>query len=96
MLYSSGVRRGELLNLRIQDLDFDKKIIFVKGGKGKKDRTTILADYAILVLKKYLEIYKPYSWLFEGLNKRQYSPGSVILRRASNKAVLNKIVRPHM
>lgn len=41
MLYSSGVRRGELLNLRIQDLDFDKKIIFVRGGKGKKDRTII-------------------------------------------------------
>jgi len=98
MLYSSGVRRGELLNLRIQDLDFEKKIIFVRGGKGKKDRTTILADYAILVLKKYLEMYKPNYWLFEGTSRKQYSPTSVlsILRRSSLKAGLNKIVRPHM
>jgi len=98
MLYSSGVRRAELLNLRIRDLDFEKKIIFVRGGKGKKDRTTILADYAILVLLKYLKIYKPYYWLFEGPTKKQYSPTSVlsILRRASIKAGLNKIVRPHM
>jgi site-specific recombinase XerD len=98
MLYSSGVRRGELLNLRIKDLDFDKRIIFVRAGKGKKDRTTILADYAILVLKKYLEMYKPNYWLFEGANRKQYSPTSVlsILRRSSIKAGLNKIVRPHM
>ena len=98
MLYSSGVRRGELLNLRIQDLDFDKNIIFVRGGKGKKDRTTILADYAILVLKKYLKMYKPNYWLFEGVDRKQYSPTSVlsILRRSSIKAGLNKIVRPHM
>ena len=47
LLYSSGIRRGELINLRIKDLDFDKKIIFVRGGKGKKDRTTILANKAI-------------------------------------------------
>jgi site-specific recombinase XerD len=98
MLYSSGIRRGELLNLRIHDLDFEKKIIFVSGGKGNKDRTTILADKAILVLKKYLEMYKPNYWLFEGLDRKPYSPTSVlsILKKSSLKAGLNKIVRPHM
>ncbi len=98
MLYSSGIRRGELLNLRIHDLDFEKKIIFVRGGKGNKDRTTILADKAILVLNKYLEMYKPNYWLFEGLNRKPYSPTSVlsILKKSSLKAGLNKIVRPHM
>jgi integrase/recombinase XerD len=98
LLYSSGIRRGELINLRIRDLDFDKKIIFVRGGKGKKDRTTILADNAILVLNKYLKIYKPNYWLIEGVNKKQYSPTSIgaILKKASIKSGLNKIVRPHM
>ena len=50
MLYSSGLRRSELINLRISDIDYDKKMIFVRGGKGRKDRTTILADNTILIL----------------------------------------------
>ena len=51
-----------------------------------------------MVLNKYLELYKPYYWLFEGVNKKQYSPTSIgsILRKSSLKANLNKIVRPHM
>ena len=98
VLYSSGVRRGELINLRIKDVDFDKKIIFVRAGKGKKDRTTILADHAALVLNKYLKLYKPNYWLFEGIKRKQYSAASVgsLVKKASIKARLNKIVRPHM
>ena len=98
VLYSSGIRRGELINLRIKDIDFDKKIIFVRAGKGKKDRTTILANHTALVLNKYLKLYRPNYWLFEGMERKKYSPTSIasILKKASIKARLNKIVRPHM
>ena len=98
ILYSSGIRRGELINLRIRDIDFDKKIIFVRGAKGKKDRTTILADNAIVILNKYLTLYKPNYWLIEGINRKQYSATSIglVIKKASIKAGLNKIVRPHM
>lgn len=98
LLYSSGLRRSELINLRLRDIDYDKRIIFVRGGKGKRDRTTILAENTILVLNKYMKIYKPYYWLFEGVNKKQYSPTSIgaILRNSSRKANLNKVVKPHM
>lgn len=98
MLYSSGLRRSELINLRMKDINYDRRIIFIRGGKGKKDRTTILAENTILALKKYIEVYKPYYWLFEGVNKRQYSATSIasILRNSSKKANLNKVVRPHM
>ena len=98
MLYSLGVRRGELINLRIKDVGFDKKIIFVRAAKGKKDRTTILADHTALVLNKYLKLYKPNYWLFEGMNRKQYSATSVgsLVKNASIKAGLNKIVKPHM
>ncbi|MBA22192.1 MAG: hypothetical protein CMP52_02465 [Flavobacteriales bacterium] len=91
-------RFGQLIDLRIQDLDFDKKIIFIRGGKGKKDRTTILEDFAALILRKYLNLYHPNYWLIEGVNRAQYSPTSIvaILKRASIKAKLNKIVKPHM
>lgn len=98
MLYSSGLRRGELINLRIKDIDYDKHIVFIRGGKGKKDRTSILADNAILVLKKYIHLYHPNYWLFEGFGRKRYSPTSIvsILKKASIKSKLNKIVRPHM
>lgn len=98
VLYSSGLRRSELINLRLKDVLFDKKIIFVRGGKGKKDRTTILADYAVTKIKDYLELFKPNYWLFEGMNRKQYSATSIVavLRKASKQAKLNKVVRPHM
>jgi site-specific recombinase XerD len=98
MLYSSGLRRSELINLRLKDIDYDKRIIFVRGGKGRKDRTTLLADNTVLILRKYIDIYKPNYWLFEGARRKQYSPTSVaaILKSASKKADLNKMVRPHM
>ena len=98
VLYSSGLRRGELINLRKRDVDHDKRIIFVRGGKGRKDRTTILAENTVLILQQYMNLFKPDYWLFEGMHKKRYSPTSVlaILRKASKRAGLNKNVRPHM
>lgn len=42
LLYGSGLRLMECIRLRIQDADFGQNLIFVRGGKGGKDRTTIL------------------------------------------------------
>jgi len=42
LLYGSGLRLMECLRLRVQDIDFGQNLIFVRGGKGGKDRTTIL------------------------------------------------------
>ncbi|MFC2089232.1 site-specific tyrosine recombinase/integron integrase [Bacteroidota bacterium] len=96
--YSAGLRRSEIINLRIQDIFFDKKMIFVRGGKGKKDRTTILADSNSELLKKYMKIYKPNYWMFEGLNRKQYSATSIlcILNKAVEKSGINKHITPHM
>ena len=44
-LYAAGLRRGELINLRKHDIQFDRKMLIVKGAKGNKDRTTMLSDY---------------------------------------------------
>lgn len=98
ILYSSGIRRNELLNLRIKDIDFNKNIIFVRSGKGKKDRTTILADFAKKTIIEYLNIFKPNYWLFEGMHRNRYSSTSVgnILKQASKYAKLNKVIKPHM
>lgn len=97
-IYSAGLRRSELINLRKQDIFFDRKIIFIRGAKGKKDRITVLADSLSEMLKKYLEEYKPNYWLFEGVNRNQYSATSIskILLRGVKKAGINRKVTPHM
>lgn len=42
LIYGSGMRLMECIRLRIQDVDFGQNLVFVRGGKGGKDRTTIL------------------------------------------------------
>jgi site-specific recombinase XerD len=98
MLYSTGVRRNELINLRIQDIDFERNIIFVRGGKGKKDRISLLSNNMKIVLNKYLQTYKPNYWLFEGAGRKKYSAESVrnVLHNAAKRAGINKTVTPHM
>ncbi len=97
-LYSAGLRRSELINLRKQDVFYDRKIIFVRGAKGKKDRTTLLADSLAITLKKYIEEFKPNYWLFEGVNRNQYSATSIakILRKGAQKAGIERNITPHM
>ncbi|PXY02607.1 recombinase [Marinifilum breve] len=97
-IYSAGLRRGELLNLRKQDIWFDKKLIFVRAGKGKKDRTTVFSESLIVVLKKYLEIYKPNYYLFEGKDRTKYTASSVlrIVDKAAKLAKIERHVTPHM
>ncbi|GIV35035.1 MAG: tyrosine recombinase [Chitinophagales bacterium] len=98
VLYSAGLRRGELLNLRKEDIFFDKNIIFVRGGKGKKDRITLLSANTAKVLKRYLEMDKPKKLLFEGPGGTPYSPTSVgnIIKEAARKAGIQKRVTAHM
>ena len=97
-IYSAGLRRSELVNLRIHDVMFEKRIIFIRGGKGKKDRTSILSDKVAYLLQDYLKSFKPNYWLFEGMNRKQYSPNSVanILKTSARKAGLRKQITPHM
>lgn len=52
MLYGSGMRRGELINLRIKDIHFDRNQVIIRGAKGKKDRTTLLSHRLKAVLTK--------------------------------------------
>ena len=97
-IYSAGLRRSELINLRIQDVQFDKHILYIRGGKGQKDRTSILSDSISIVLQHYLKRCKPNYWMFEGPNRSKYSTASVarILNAAVEKAGIRKRVTPHM
>lgn len=98
LLYSAGLRVGELINLRKVDIDFDKKIIFVRQSKGKKDRMTLLSLNTETVLCRYLEVYKPKYWVFEGQTHGQYSRESVnrFVKKWSKKAGITKFVTSHI
>jgi integron integrase len=56
LLYGSGLRIMECVRLRVKDLDFDHRQIIVRGGKGEKDRVTVLPDSLIPALKSQLKI----------------------------------------
>ncbi|MDQ6992993.1 MAG: integron integrase [Mariprofundus sp.] len=58
LLYGSGMRMGELLRLRVQDIDFDHRLITVHAAKGDKDRTTLLPDSLVEPLMQHLQIVK--------------------------------------
>lgn len=97
LIYSAGLRLGELVQLRRIDIHYERKQIFVFGGKGKKDRYTVLADRSARILKKYLAEYDPDYWLFEGQDGGAYSRRSVqaILRRGVERSGINPLATVH-
>ncbi|NJO86931.1 MAG: tyrosine-type recombinase/integrase, partial [Lewinella sp.] len=98
-LYSSGLRLAELLQLRLEDVHWDRNQLLVRGGKGKKDRAVMLSQRLKALLVHYFDQYQPRHYLFEGQDERQpYSPRSVqsIVKQAAKKAGLQKRVTPHV
>ena len=93
LIYSAGLRRGELLNLKVKDINVLRRSIHVKGGKGKKDRYVLLAESAIPFLKEYKKQYRPTNWLFEGQYGGQYSATS--LQNIFQKALEASKVNPY-
>ncbi|MFT6783897.1 MAG: integrase/recombinase XerD [Saprospiraceae bacterium] len=97
LLYSSGLRRSEISKLRIEDIRSEEMIFCVKGAKGKKDRTTMLSETTLFLLRKYFLQYRPSYWLFEGSDGGQYSSSSVnkIFRKAAKLAKVAEWATPH-
>ena len=96
-IYSGGLRLSEVINLRLADIRRADKSIFVKAGKGKKDRFTLLSDTLLKELEIYYQHYKPSYWLFEGQTGGQYSARSVqnILKDAVVKSGVNPYATVH-
>jgi integrase/recombinase XerD len=66
LLYGCGLRCMEVRNVRLQDIDFDRKKLKVVQGKGNKDRYLPLSDHLIRGLKKYIACENPKDWIFNG------------------------------
>ena len=92
IIYSAGLRLGEVVNLKLADIDSKRNILWVRSGKGNKDRCTLLPVSIIPLLKAYYHSYKPKIWLFEYKEGQQYSTASIqkIFKRAKIKAGINR------
>ncbi len=97
LVYSCGLRRSELLNLKIKEIDSKRKLLIIKQSKGKKDRIVPLSDKVILTLREYYKIFKPKIWLFEGQFGGKYSEKSLdnVLKQSTQKAKITKPVSLH-
>lgn len=98
IVYACGLRRGELLNLRIGDVDSKRGVLIIRSGKGKKDRIVPFPEVLLKQLREYYISCKPKLWLFEGYVKgERYSEKSLesVLKHSVAKAGIRKPVTLH-
>lgn len=97
-VYSCGMRCGDLINLKITDLDTQRLLIHLKKGKGNKDRVVPLSKKLIELLRDYYKTYHPKKYMFEGSVKGEpYSETSIrqIFKHALHKAGIKKPAKLH-
>jgi site-specific recombinase XerD len=97
LAYSAGLRLGELINVKVKDIDSERMQIRIEQGKGKKDRYSLLSPKFLEILRNYYSKYKPKEWLFESTTGGQYSARSIqlIMQDAVKKAGIKKKVSVH-
>lgn len=98
LIYSAGLRSQEVINLKISDIDFERKTIHIRQSKYKKDRIVPLSDYIAKGVKKYLSVENPHIWLFNGKEPDgRYSVKGLswVMREALKKTGISKDVNLH-
>jgi integrase/recombinase XerD len=98
LIYSCGLRRSELLNLKMNDIDSKRYLVIIRQAKGKKDRIAPLSPNILDMLRSYFIAYKPKTWLFEGrVAGEQYDERSLslVLKQALEKVNIKKPVSLH-
>lgn len=98
LTYSSGLRVGEVVRLKLKDIDSDRMLIHVVQGKGRKDRYTVLSEVTLGVLREYVQKFKPAEWLFQGEEAGRHITERTVQRvfeSAREKAGIQKKVSVH-
>ena len=94
LVYSAGLRRSELLNLRAADIGSSRSCIVIRDAKGIKDRITLLSEKILRLLRDYYKKYKPKEWLFEGAAGGKHSESSI--RKVFENAVVKSGIRKNV
>ncbi len=98
LIYSCGLRRSELLNLRFEHVDSKRGVLIIKQAKGRKDRIAPLPTFMVEMLRDYYKEYRPEQWLFEGQRKgERYSEQSLqsVFKQALAKSGVRKPATLH-
>ena len=97
MIYSCGLRRGELLSLTKFDIDSKRMVVIIRMAKGKKDRIVPLSPKILRLLRDYYKSYTPKEFLFEGQGGGKYSEKSLenVFKQSLFKANNKKPVTLH-
>jgi len=98
LLYGSGLRVAEAAHLKVSDIDSPRNVLWVRLGKGSKDRQTLLSPKLLEMLRGYWRAEHPENWLFPGADPtRPISTKAIFLacRNAARIAGISKPVHPH-
>ena len=97
LLYSCGLRIGELINLELKHIDIQRNQVAIKNSKGRKDRYVKMADSLVPLIRNYVQTYKPIIYFAEGKPNEKYTASSVraFLKRSCQLAKISKHVTPH-
>lgn len=97
-MYAAGPRISEVAKLKVADIDSSRNAIWIRGGKGRKDRQSLLSPRLLELLRAYFRWKQPTEWLFPGQKPGQpISCGSIFraCQKAARKAGIAKAVHPH-
>ena len=98
LVYSAGLRVGEVVKLKPEDIDSKRMLVFLKGSKGRKDRYTLLSESTLKTLREYWKQYKPLKWLFPGPDKERHTTirtAQRVFEMACERAGVKKEVTIH-
>ena len=97
-MYGAGLRVSEVASLKVSDLDRERRVIWVRGGKGHKDRQVMLAQPLREVLAAYWRWKRPTGWLFPGNKPDSPIATNSVFKAcvaAARKAGISKPIHPH-
>jgi len=96
-MFCHGLRRSELINLKITDIDSANMELKVIQSKGLKDRNIPLSRSCLKTLRDYYKAFRPKEYMFNGQSSKQYSTTSLcnVIKQAAKRASINKNVHPH-
>ncbi|SET76117.1 Site-specific recombinase XerD [Natronincola peptidivorans] len=93
LIYSAGLRVGEVVRLKIEDIDSKRMLIHIRQGKGRKDRYTILSEAALNILREYVRVERPQKWLFPGGKEGNFLTERSVQRVFENALKDAKIIK---
>ncbi len=99
LTYACGLRVSEVVSLKLKDIDGQRKTIFIRKAKGKKDRVVSLNPNMLIMLREYYKQYQPKDYLFEGQAENEHLSErsmQLVMQRAKRKAGIQQDGSMHM